>query len=192
MKRGRFSGKKNLKALIDGHLGLIRLHLAEVGIQGQIDRERISQDDLGIKAQAAVVIDAELRAGGISRVQEVRVGEDAIGDELQIMPRRDPVEPLQGCHLVDEALDPVRDVRPKREVVAIGWARGNECPAPNRATALRRRSSACRSRGGLDSIGSIATSLLERAGFKQVMNVVGGFDAWLAQKLPFSPEERAA
>jgi hydroxyacylglutathione hydrolase len=36
---------------------------------------------------------------------------------------------------------------------------------------------------------SIATSLLERAGFRQVMNFVGGFDAWQAQKLPveFSP-----
>jgi hydroxyacylglutathione hydrolase len=31
---------------------------------------------------------------------------------------------------------------------------------------------------------SIAASLLERAGFTQVMNVVGGFDAWQAQKLP--------
>ena len=31
---------------------------------------------------------------------------------------------------------------------------------------------------------SIATSLLQRAGFSNVMNVVGGFDAWLAQKLP--------
>jgi hydroxyacylglutathione hydrolase len=31
---------------------------------------------------------------------------------------------------------------------------------------------------------SIATSLLLRAGFQQVMNVTGGFDAWLAQKLP--------
>ena len=31
---------------------------------------------------------------------------------------------------------------------------------------------------------SIATSLLERAGYPLVMNVVGGFDAWQAQKLP--------
>ena len=31
---------------------------------------------------------------------------------------------------------------------------------------------------------SIATSLLKRAGFREVMNVVGGFDAWAAQKLP--------
>jgi len=31
---------------------------------------------------------------------------------------------------------------------------------------------------------SIGTSLLQRAGLKQVMNVVGGFDAWEAHKLP--------
>jgi len=43
---------------------------------------------------------------------------------------------------------------------------------------------------------SIATSLLERAGYSLVMNVVGGFDAWQAQKLPVVlpklVEERAA
>lgn len=32
---------------------------------------------------------------------------------------------------------------------------------------------------------SIGTSLLQGLGFPQVMNVVGGFDAWQAQKLPF-------
>src|SRR4029077_18213606 len=31
---------------------------------------------------------------------------------------------------------------------------------------------------------SIAASLLARAGFRDVRNVVGGFDAWAAQKLP--------
>ena len=31
----------------------------------------------------------------------------------------------------------------------------------------------------------MASSLLERAGFRSVMNVVGGFDAWQTQKLPF-------
>jgi hydroxyacylglutathione hydrolase len=30
----------------------------------------------------------------------------------------------------------------------------------------------------------IASSLLQRAGFRHVMNVVGGFDAWQAAKLP--------
>ncbi len=39
---------------------------------------------------------------------------------------------------------------------------------------------------------SIACSLFERAGFRQVMNVVGGFDAWQAQKLPVTLPERFA
>jgi glyoxylase-like metal-dependent hydrolase (beta-lactamase superfamily II)/rhodanese-related sulfurtransferase len=33
---------------------------------------------------------------------------------------------------------------------------------------------------------SIATSLLEAAGFQKVMNVTGGFDAWQAQQLPYA------
>jgi glyoxylase-like metal-dependent hydrolase (beta-lactamase superfamily II)/rhodanese-related sulfurtransferase len=39
---------------------------------------------------------------------------------------------------------------------------------------------------------SIASSLLLRAGFKNVFNVTGGFDAWAAQKLPVVLEESAA
>jgi hydroxyacylglutathione hydrolase len=39
-------------------------------------------------------------------------------------------------------------------------------------------------KGGYRS--AIASSLLQRAGCAQVMNVVGGFDAWLACKLPFA------
>ncbi|MBI3662704.1 MAG: rhodanese-like domain-containing protein, partial [Acidobacteria bacterium] len=39
---------------------------------------------------------------------------------------------------------------------------------------------------------SIASSLLLRAGFKQVMNATGGFDAWLAQKLPVVAEKPAS
>jgi hydroxyacylglutathione hydrolase len=38
---------------------------------------------------------------------------------------------------------------------------------------------------------SIAASLLERAGFKQVMNVTGGFDAWSACHLPVAVDQPA-
>jgi rhodanese-related sulfurtransferase len=37
-------------------------------------------------------------------------------------------------------------------------------------------------KGGYRS--AIACSLLERAGFENVINVIGGFDAWLACNLP--------
>jgi glyoxylase-like metal-dependent hydrolase (beta-lactamase superfamily II)/rhodanese-related sulfurtransferase len=37
----------------------------------------------------------------------------------------------------------------------------------------------------------IASSLLQRAGFRQVLNVVGGFDAWQQAKLPYVTETAA-
>ncbi len=49
------------------------------------------------------------------------------------------------------------------------------------------RPTAAYCQGGYRS--SIATSLLQRAGFSDVMNVVGGFDAWLACELPYVVEK---
>jgi hydroxyacylglutathione hydrolase len=39
-------------------------------------------------------------------------------------------------------------------------------------------------KGGYRS--SIATSILQRAGFRDIANVIGGFDAWKAAGLPVS------
>jgi hypothetical protein len=44
-------------------------------------------------------------------------------------------------------------------------------------------------KGGYRS--SIATSLLRRAGFRHVMNVTGGFDAWKAAGLPVATPDSA-
>jgi rhodanese-related sulfurtransferase len=59
-------------------------------------------------------------------------------------------------------------------------------PLHQLATALndldRDRPVAVHCKGGYRS--SIATSVLERAGFQQVMNVSGGFDAWRVCDLP--------
>jgi hydroxyacylglutathione hydrolase len=49
------------------------------------------------------------------------------------------------------------------------------------------RPTAAYCKGGYRS--SIATSLLQRAGFSDVMNVAGGFDAWLACELPYTVEK---
>ena len=53
----------------------------------------------------------------------------------------------------------------------------------------RERILAVHCKGGYRS--SIACSLLQRAGFPQVMNVIGGFDAWLACGLPAKETPRA-
>jgi rhodanese-related sulfurtransferase len=50
----------------------------------------------------------------------------------------------------------------------------------------RDRPMAVHCKGGYRSM--IACSLLQRAGFKNVTNVVGGFDAWQEAKLPVQSE----
>jgi len=50
----------------------------------------------------------------------------------------------------------------------------------------RDRALAVHCKGGYRSM--IASSLLQRAGFRRVVNVVGGFDAWELAKLPYVAE----
>jgi glyoxylase-like metal-dependent hydrolase (beta-lactamase superfamily II)/rhodanese-related sulfurtransferase len=54
----------------------------------------------------------------------------------------------------------------------------------------RNRSWAVHCKGGYRS--AIAASLLQRSGFHQVFNIVGGFDAWRACDLPYKRAQRAA
>jgi hydroxyacylglutathione hydrolase len=54
----------------------------------------------------------------------------------------------------------------------------------------RTRPVAVYCKGGYRS--SIAASLLERAGFEQVLNVTGGFDAWMACHLPCAVDQPAS
>jgi glyoxylase-like metal-dependent hydrolase (beta-lactamase superfamily II)/rhodanese-related sulfurtransferase len=75
----------------------------------------------------------------------------------------------------------------------IGGARLK--PLPKLTTVLddldRERPVAVHCKSGYRS--SIATSLLQRAGFKQVLNVIGGFDAWQTCGLPVAhPEKQTA
>ena len=45
-------------------------------------------------------------------------------------------------------------------------------------------------KGGYRS--AIAAGLLQRAGYRDVLNVIGGFDAWRACDLPYARARRAA
>jgi hydroxyacylglutathione hydrolase len=53
----------------------------------------------------------------------------------------------------------------------------------------KARTTAVTCKGGYRS--SIATSILQRAGFRDVLNVTGGFDAWLACELPVDGHDDA-
>jgi hydroxyacylglutathione hydrolase len=69
----------------------------------------------------------------------------------------------------------------------VGHVGGAMLKPLNRLTAMlgdvdRTTPAAVYCKGGYRS--SIATSLLQRAGFQRVINVIGGFDAWRARQLP--------
>jgi glyoxylase-like metal-dependent hydrolase (beta-lactamase superfamily II)/rhodanese-related sulfurtransferase len=87
------------------------------------------------------------------------------------------------------------DVRMPGEWEAGHIAGARLKPLPKLTTMLddldRARPVAMHCKSGYRS--SIATSLLQRAGFKQVMNVIGGFDAWSTVGLPVAhPDQQPA
>ncbi|MFZ0421027.1 MAG: MBL fold metallo-hydrolase [Candidatus Sulfotelmatobacter sp.] len=85
----------------------------------------------------------------------------------------------------------VLDVRREREwedghiAAASWWPLDNFKVAPPEID--RNVAIAVHCKGGYRSM--IACSLLQRAGFENVVNVVGGFDAWQAAKLPVAAEK---
>lgn len=104
-------------------------------------------------------------------------------DDVQVLDVRRPME-WEAGHIEQAALKPLDKLR------LLASAPGGLNPEllsdidPHKPIAVH-----CKS--GYRS--SIATSLLQRAGFRDVMNVVGGFDAWQAQKLPaVYPPDRVA
>lgn len=115
-------------------------------------------------------VDAWSRSGRpLSRIPALTVRElhqrIQAGEPIQILDVRRPLEWEAG------------EVQGATHVPLDRLARSLDSLVPNRPIAVH-----CKS--GYRS--SIATSLLEGAGFREVWNVTGGFDAWLAESLPVS------
>ena len=119
-------------------------------------------------------------------------------DEVPQVSVHDVHEQLkQGADL--QVLDVRRDVEwnsghvAQAQLAPLDQLRAAASPQANRPAALANldtsRPVAVHCKSGYRS--SIATSLLQRLGFRQVMNVTGGFDAWSAQKLPAVMEKGA-
>ncbi|MDB5041098.1 MAG: beta-lactamase domain protein [Candidatus Eremiobacteraeota bacterium] len=137
-----------------------------------------------------------------SQLRLARVGIDrvvgALADGMAAWTREDlPVEHVPQitverlAALIDGDDVQTIDVRRSLEWEQGHVARAVHKPLNTLAAALRdldpARPTAAYCKGGYRS--SIATSLLQRAGFSDVMNVAGGFDAWLACRLPYALEK---
>jgi len=102
-----------------------------------------------------------------------------------------PVEQLQDLMLEDSHGIQVVDVRKSAEWQAGHIARTAHRPLDHLSSTVnnldKAKPAAVYCKGGYRS--AIAASLLQRAGFEQVMNIIGGFDAWSACHLPIVTDE---
>src|SRR5206468_639748 len=109
--------KKDLEPLVDRHLRLVGFHLAEIGIQRQIERKGVVQHDLRVQTATKLALTDEVGAREPFRVEISRGGGNPVGDELQIATGRNVLETGRSGKLLDEALNAPRDVRPVRFLV---------------------------------------------------------------------------
>ena len=118
-------GKEDLEALVDGDLRLVRLDLAEVGVQREVEGHGVARHQLHVEAGAALVL---ARVADVS-VEEAGAGERAVGNELDVAARRDAGDAVGGGELGDEAVDPLRVAGPEVGLrVRSGSSRTSETP----------------------------------------------------------------
>ena len=85
--------EEDLEALVDGHLRLVGLDLAEVGVDGEVQGDRVARHQLHVDAGAALV---RARVGRGIRIEEARPGERAVGDDLDVAAGRDVGDAVGG------------------------------------------------------------------------------------------------
>ena len=85
-EEGALLGEEHLEALIDGDLGIVGLHLAEIGIDGPVEGEGVSQDYLGVEPRPLVAVGDQ---GGDILVEEAGARQRAVRIELDVARRRD-------------------------------------------------------------------------------------------------------
>ena len=142
-----------------------RMRLARVGIENVVG---CLEGGILAWEQAGLPLDQVPQISVLDLHQELRDRPD----EIQVIDVRRPVE-WEAGHIEQATLRPLDSLPSPMSPAAAAHALA--ALNPNQPVAVH-----CKS--GYRS--SIAASLLQRAGFQAVMNVVVGFDAWQAQKLP--------
>lgn len=151
-----------------------RMRLARVGIEnvvGFLEGGVLAWS----RAEGSVRPLAEVPQIGVLDIYE-QLNHSAGRGRLQLLDVRRPME-WQAGHIEQAAHLPLDELGGMITARGVQKVRGLETDQP---VAIH-----CKS--GYRS--SIAASLLLRAGYREVWNVVGGFDAWQAQKLPVAKEE---
>jgi glyoxylase-like metal-dependent hydrolase (beta-lactamase superfamily II)/rhodanese-related sulfurtransferase len=153
-------------------LGLDRELILVAEDPERLEEARIRLARVGIERVTGYLADgiAGWMQAGLPVVQTPTVSPDELhrlltedGKDLQIVDVRRPPE-WQGGHLDRAVLKPLNKL------------------TDSLADLDRERLTIVHCKSGYRSL--IGVSLLERAGFKQVINLTGGFDAWQALKLP--------
>ena len=121
---------------------LVRFHLAEVRVDGAVQCERILDDGLDVDPDAAVARLSERRLFG---VEEAGTSVRAVGDRLQVAPRRDLAQPLEGAKLRDEAREALGHERPGGLLVGAADV-ANERDTPGLSRCAREPQAAERNR----------------------------------------------
>ena len=94
-KEGPLLRELDFEALIDGHLRIVRFHLAEIRIQRDVERQRIVQHRLHVHPDPQVTSCCGKPGTPARRhVEKVRSGERGVGNQLQIPSRRNALQPL--------------------------------------------------------------------------------------------------
>ncbi len=110
--------KEDLETLVHRHLGLVRLHLAEVRVCGQVEDQAVPEDSLEV--QAAVEVRGLGNVPGarlVPVVERSKRSEEPVGDELHVPARGHVGDSQEPARLVDPALDLAGDVGPERPFV---------------------------------------------------------------------------
>ncbi len=103
-------GKEDLEPLVHRDLRLVRLHLAEVGIDRSVEDQALAKDQLRIEADAGV--------GEIPLFESRERTIHSIGNELHVPARFHPFH-LDAARLREKAVDAGRGLRPERPVARM-------------------------------------------------------------------------
>src|SRR5579862_7990635 len=106
--------KINFKPLIHRDLRILRLHLAEIRIRGQVQNKTILNHKLRVSPKLPLRYGIlEVRIVRIPLIERSKSAHDSVGDQLDVTSRRNSFQAVKRRRLSEPALYLVRNLRPE-------------------------------------------------------------------------------